>query len=128
MKKHYIKAMASLLTSGQSVDVVLAKLEALLKEKGHLSIHKDILEGLLVELSQETASSAAVVSIARESDAKKLENAIHHALLKLGDKNATMKLVVDETLIGGFKINHQGKAIDASYKNRLLELYRNIIK
>lgn len=38
------------------------------------------------------------------------------------------ELTIDETLIGGYRIETESKLIDASYKNALLKLYHSITK
>lgn len=128
MKHNYVIAVASLLTQGMSVDVVLANLEQTLRKKGHLAIHKDILRGLQVELSRKKQSDTPIVSVARVVDAETLKSTIGSALAVLGEKSVATTTVIDETLIGGFILNHKGKTIDASHKNKLLSLYRNITK
>ncbi|MFM2381348.1 MAG: synthase delta subunit [Candidatus Parcubacteria bacterium] len=126
MKNNYIKAVIAELEKGSSVDVVLANLKKVLTKKGHLSIHGDILRGLQAELSRTTAKSEAVVFVANEADTQKFGSAIKAALVTMGEAGVATQTVVDKTLIGGFKVNHNGKMFDASYKSKLTALYRNV--
>lgn len=128
MKKNYIKAVMTLLSTGKAVDVVLANLKEVLVRHGHVSIHADILKGLQVEMGRSTVESSAVLSIAKVGDAEQLAGAIKSALVSMKESGAEVRTIVDKTLIGGFKISHNGKTIDASYKTKLQELYRNITK
>ncbi len=128
MKKNYIKAIMELLAAGQAIDVVLAHLKEVLARRRHLSIHSDILKGLQAEMERSAKENAAVLFVAKVGDSAKLAAAVDAALSSMKESGAQVRTVVDETLIGGFKINHNGKTVDASYKTKLLTLYKNITK
>ncbi len=118
----------TLLSTGKAVDVVLANLKEVLVRHGHLSIHADILKGLQVEMGRSATESSAVLSIAKVGDAESLAEAVKSALVAMKESGAEVRTEIDQTLIGGFKISHNGKTIDASYKTKLQELYKSIIK
>lgn len=128
MKKHYIKAVVGLLREGVGIDVVLTNLASTLKRKGHEKLHVPILQGVSKEFARTELSNTPRVTVAKQSDVALLQQAIEQALQKLGAKSNDMQVAIDTTLIGGFTASHKGTVINASYKDKLVSLYRNITK
>ena len=108
------------------IDVVLKNLSEVLKAKGHQSIHVAIIEGVHKELVESVVTSTQV-TVQRESDAKSYENAIAK---DFGNLCTQQKPVVkeDDTIIGGYIVEHDHKRIDKSHKSQLVTLYRNITR
>jgi F0F1-type ATP synthase delta subunit len=127
MKKNYIKATTQLLRDGSEVESVLANLKSVLTQKGYEGMYTEVLHGVLTELAHATNTNTAKVYVANKADATKLQSAIEASLAKLGANIATAETIVDETLVGGYVAVHNGKSINASYKEQLVTLYRKII-
>jgi F0F1-type ATP synthase delta subunit len=127
MKKHYINAVTELLLQGKDVDVVLADLAKVLKAKGHMSIHGQILEGVRAELQRRKKSDAPTVTVASNKETALHKDAIEASLTELGGSLQEATFTTDETLIGGYVVTHKGKLINRSYKEKLISLYRSII-
>ena len=126
MKKNYIKAICDLIRNGSDIDVVLKKLSVLLKEKGHESIHVAILEGVYKELTAFTGTST-VLTLRTHFDATLYAEAIATDFANLGTtEKPTIK--EDDTIIGGYIVEHDHKRIDKSHKSQLVTLYRNITR
>lgn len=126
MKKSYIKAVTAMILEGQDINLVLKNLEAALVRKGHQGLRLDILQGVLKELEKVTVNDSATVVLAKESDEAKLKSAIEASLKKIGGELKSANIIVDPTLTGGYVATLKGKTIDASYKTKLLKLYRTI--
>ena len=127
MKKHYIKAVLSLLLQGRGIDVVLENLTKVLKRKGHTSIHVEVLRGVLITLSKIKQTNGSKVAVAKQSDLEKLEKEISQALKSIEGSLKDAQVDIDSTLIGGYVASHNGQRIDATHKTKLLKLYRSII-
>ena len=126
MKKNYIKAVCDLIRNGSDIDVVLKNLLTVLKEKGHQSIHVAILEGVYKELTAFTGTSTVLI-LRKSSDATSYAKAIADDFAHLGTtEKPTIK--EDDTLIGGYIVEHDHKRIDKSHKSQLVTLYRNITR
>jgi F0F1-type ATP synthase delta subunit len=128
MQKHYINAVVQLLLQGKDVSVVLTNLEKTLKAKGHTSIHLAILRAVIKQLERTSKTTTSTITVARHTDVAKLKEAIEASLLKIGGTTSNATIVEDATLIGGYVATHNSKSIDASYKNKLVTLYRSITK
>jgi F0F1-type ATP synthase delta subunit len=128
MKKHYIKAIVQLLLSGRDVDAVLLNLSRVLKEKGHESLHAQILQGVTSELAFKRKMTASAVVVASSKDAAIYKESIEAALAKLNGKLEEALFTTDETLIGGYVASHNGIQINNSHKEKLVTLYRSITK
>jgi F0F1-type ATP synthase delta subunit len=128
MKKHYIKAIVQLLLSGRDVDAVLLNLSRVLKEKGHESLHAQILQGVASELAFKRKMTASAVVVASSKDAAVYKESIEAALAKLNGKLEEALFTTDETLIGGYIASHNGLQINNSHKEKLVTLYRSITK
>lgn len=126
MDKHYIKAVVELILAGQDINQVLKNLDAVLVNKGHQSIRLKILEGVHRTLAQKQTALKTKVVVAKSVDEKKLQNEITTSLKAIGGELQSADIEVDESLAGGYVVTHQGHKIDASYKTKLLKLYRTI--
>ena len=126
MVKHYVNAVVALLHEGGELDAVLKNLTKLLAKKGHTRLHKAILEGVCERLEADEALAIPTIFVAKENDEKNLELQIKQALESLGYKGENRKVQLDPTLIGGFIATYKSRRINASYKEKLLSLYRNI--
>lgn len=128
MKKHYINAVTQLLLEGRDVAVVLKNLEKVLTLKGHNGIHTQILAGVVQKLEAHHSTEGSTVIVADKDDVAVLQSAIATSLAKLGATESVQNVVTDKTLIGGYIALHNGRAIDASYKQKLVTLYKAITK
>lgn len=126
MKKQYIKAVTQLLLQGKDINDVLTHLHEVLAKKGHLTIHLQILQGILLELGRVTQDTAPTVVVAKAADADALKKSIEKALETLGALPSEAVISTDTTLVGGFVASHNGQLIDKSYKQKLVTLYRSI--
>lgn len=126
MKKHYINAVVALLREGRDLDVVLQNLSSLLVQKGHTRLHKSVLEGVCARMLEDQELETPLVRLAKAQDEKDLEAQIKQALGSLGYTNKQVRTHIDPTIIGGFIATYRSKRINASYKEKLVSLYRNI--
>jgi len=125
MKKHYINAVLALLKEGSDLSVVLANLSTLLTRKGHTSLYVSILQGVTTELELQQKRTAPTVVVVKESDVVSHTDAITKALQSLGATDSP-NVHTDPTLVGGFIVSFNNKRINASYKEKLVALYRSI--
>lgn len=123
--RDYIEAINTLLMKGADIEALLEKLTAVLQKKGHSRMYLHILKGLLNKLEQHSAMARAQVVIGRLSDADTLSKTITASLETLGT-NGQPLIVVDETVIGGFKTTVGARTIDKTYKKQLLTVYRSL--
>jgi F0F1-type ATP synthase delta subunit len=121
----YIQATSSLLSDGKEFNDVIKRLKTVLDEKGHQKLFRSILLGLQRKTERTISDNVATVSVARKKDLKDLKDKINNSLSEIEAKD--FQASVDETIIGGFVVEHDNKIIDKSYKSRLVALYRSLI-
>ena len=115
----YAKAMMSLSKEGQDADSIVKGLVSSLKARGALALLPKILS-TYTNLVAQKGSEEPIVAVARSADAKE-------AIEQSGaPKDA--KVVVDERLIGGYRLEQGGKLMDNTFKAKLLQIYRNATK
>lgn len=68
------------------------------------------------------------LTLAREQDEKKAKHEVKEALSALGVDTHDLKTRVDDTLIGGWRLEGRETLIDASYKKQLLDMYGRIAR
>ena len=121
----YINATCSLLSDGKEFDGVINNLKEVLDAKGHQKLYRSILLGLQKKAERAANEHVATVTVAREKDLKDLKEKIEASIAEIDAEN--FQSSVDETLIGGYVVEHDNKVIDNSYKSRLVALYRSLI-
>ncbi len=123
MKNSYVEAFTKSILTGTDVSVALENLKALLKRKGHERLFSTILHASVRVLTAKLKSALPQVTVAAEGSVSK---EVLMAAIKSLDSTLDPRVVVDSTLIGGYTARVKGLFIDASYKHKLLQLYRSI--
>lgn len=122
----YINAVLSILSEGGEFDDVIKKLKQTLEVKGHQKLYRSILLGLLKKSERAVYANVATVTTAREKDIGSLKEQIEKSLKSLNTTEFESR--VDQSLVGGYVVEHDNKLIDNSYKSRLVALYRSLIR
>jgi F0F1-type ATP synthase delta subunit len=115
----YAKAMFDLAQSGKSADSVVSGVVKSLKARGAMALLPKILSAYTRAISK-ASTKGATLTVAREADSAEA--------LKLSGTSSDAKVVVDESLIGGYRLEEAGKLLDNSFKAKLLQAYRNATK
>ena len=126
MKDNYITAVLEALLAGKDPEVTLQGLKKVLQEKGHTQLYPSVLRGVARVLESRGTHDARVV-VTDAAAYEKQKAAIDAALRELGAHDKP-ELHLDETIIGGYIAEAQGRQLDKSYKTKLVSLYRNLTK
>ncbi|MEM9336260.1 MAG: F0F1 ATP synthase subunit delta [Patescibacteria group bacterium] len=123
MRDSYLQATLALIQEGYDPQKLIDGLKETLAARGHQALLPSILQAVLREL--EAGKTTTKVTVAKATDAEVLKAEITAALKNI---QATDEVVteVDETIVGGFVATGNGKTIDASYKHKLVHLYRSL--
>lgn len=124
MKEVYTAAVIKLIESGSDVETVLSNLTAVLTKRGHLSIHAAVVKNVLKQLSEGTDTDSATIITASAAGYEKHKAAIDAAVQTLGI--TATETVVNSNVIGGYIVKGNNKRVDASYKTKLIALYRKL--
>ncbi len=111
-------ALKNAISDGLNVDTAVKNFIAALKRRGMLNILPKVL--LQLQHIEDRASTCKPsLSVAKEADYKS-------ALKEFGANEADVTKNIDNTLIGGYKLEKDGKLTDTSYKRQLLDIFYKI--
>lgn len=123
METAYAQALWRLIQSGKKPKEAVHALHEMLVRLGRVSLLPKIGRVFLKLAQGDQARNGITLSIAREGD----ERAAHKAIKDiLGEMNVDGKEVatrIDETLIGGWRLEGKEMLVDASFKKQLLDMY-----
>lgn len=103
---------------GKTPEAAVARVREALKEKGRGALLPQIARAVKRLAEREIRKHRVVLAVARKHDE-------HAARKASGGKDA--ELAIDETLIGGWKLEGKGDLRDMSWKSYLLSMYHNAI-
>lgn len=124
MKQQYINALLQMLKEGKDPTEILNGFKITLKNRGHEALEASVLRGVLRVIEVKSIDGAVVTVTSIESYEKQAA-AIAAALTDL-KASSEPQVIVDETIIGGFIAEANNVRHDASYKSKLLNLYRSL--
>jgi F0F1-type ATP synthase delta subunit len=121
----YVTAVVESLKAGHKPSEVFLGLKSVLARRGHERLLPRIVRTLEREALRRTGAGTATLTVAKASDA---DSAVVQSLLKEMSVGETPMVVIDETIIGGWKLRSGDTEIDATYKTTLINLYHTITK
>jgi len=127
MKDQYTQAVLEVLHSGGEPKKVLQGLKETLAKRGHGKLEGAVLRSVYRKLQSQKSSKEAVVIVAKDEHLQKQKQAIQNALKSLSS-SADYDVDIDESIIGGVIVRTKNQIVDASYKTKLVNLYRSITK
>jgi len=96
-----------------------------LKKRGVLGLLPKILTILEHAINRDKSQKATLV-LARDSDKDKILEAVGDDFGKISTLKEDLNIKIDESIIGGYRLETSGDLIDESYKSRLLSIYRAV--
>ncbi len=117
--KVHAQAMFELISSGKTAEDVIKGTMKSLKKRGAIKILPKILKEYQI-LEKKEYMKKPTLTIARESDRA---NAI-----KDSDADKDINIVIDESIVGGYKLENNGVLTDNSFKSHLFNVYKNAVK
>ncbi len=123
MEHAYAQALLRMIESGTKPHEVVALMKKNLETRGRLALLPRIARTFARLAAREQAKSTMVLTVAhpkdRKSAIKEAETALTHAAI--GDTDLCER--VDDTLIGGWRLEGRGLLLDRSWKKSLLSMY-----
>jgi len=107
-------------------DTLVERLVAIVREHGHLRLLPAIVREYDTLVKMRSTSDEAHVRVARPQDRDGHAERIARDLATLDAAAHPVRVVVDETVIGGYAVEANGSRIDRTYKRALLELYSSL--
>lgn len=123
MEIAYAQALWNMVVGGMTPSKAVHALRETLKVHGREALLPRIASAFARIAEREAKRSDVVLTVAREKDERHAHGDIKELLVQLGVEARDLKTQVDDTLIGGWRLEGRELLVDASYKNQLLELF-----
>lgn len=118
----YAQALLNLVEKGVSPKDAVRAIRDRLSERGSVALLPRVGRALVRLAEARRARDGFTLSVAREEDAARAKKAAHELC------GGTMpNVLVDASLVGGWRLEGRGLLVDASYKKHLLEIYNRAV-
>ena len=126
METAYAQALWKMVEDGMTPAKAVRALHEVLKAHGREALLPRIASAFTRIAERETKRSDVILTVAREKDERRAHKEVKELLSAMGVGVEDLKTQVDDTLIGGWRLEGREQWVDASYKNQLLELYSRV--
>jgi F0F1-type ATP synthase delta subunit len=123
MEKTYAQVLWRLVESGMTPHEAVKKLRDMLMGLGRESLLPRIAREFSRLAEAGSKRSELVLTVAREKDARHAHTEALAVLKGMGVEATDLKTQVDDTIVGGWRLEGRERLVDASYKKQLLELF-----
>lgn len=120
MREAYALVLWKMLEGGMKPEAAVAHLRENLARHGRSGLLSTIGKAFERLASKKMATDEAQLFVAHEKDASR---AVKEAVSLLNLEDGDMRVCVDATLIGGWRLQEKNRLVDASFKNHLLSIY-----
>ena len=123
MESAYAQALWKMVESGMPPVKAVHALRDLLKACGREALLPRIGWSFARIAEREGKRTGVTLSVAREKDERAAKNAVKDIIAKLGIEPKEVNVHVDDSLIGGWRLEGRETLVDASHKSELQKLY-----
>jgi F0F1-type ATP synthase delta subunit len=127
MEEAYAQALWKMVKEGMAPSKAVHALSELLKSHGRLALMPRIGKAFARIAERQLQKETMTLTVAREKDERAAKAAAKEVLaeLKLEAKEVSVK--VDDSLIGGWRLEGKEVLVDRSYKTRLLGVFNKTV-
>ena len=123
MENAYAQGLFKMLQGGMKPEAAVARLREVLAQRGRETLLPKIGRAFQRLAQRKLATEEAQLFVADEKDAK---HAVQAAVSLLKLEDGDMRVCVDPSLIGGWRLEEKERVVDASFKNHLLSIYHRV--
>ena len=127
METAYAQALWNMVSAGTAPTKAVHSLTEILKTHGREALLPRIGRAFARIAERESKRTSITLTIAREKDERAAKHAVKDTLSQLAVDSKDVQIVVDESLIGGWRLEGKETLVDASYKRELLELFNRSV-
>lgn len=124
MEGVYARSLWKIIEGGTEPKAAVHALAATLKKHGRMALLPRIGRAFARIAERENRRHGVTLTVAREKDSHESQREAKAVLREMGKEVTHLKTQVDESLIGGWRLEGNEILVDASYKRRLLDLYK----
>jgi F0F1-type ATP synthase delta subunit len=129
METAYAQALFKMIDKGSDPKKAVVALHEMLVKRGRQVLLPRIAHAFSRIAMRERARSGMTLVVADAKDEKHAATEAKKVLTKMGvDHRGHIEIKVDESLVGGWVIEGDGRLIDASYKKQLMDIYNAATK
>ncbi|MBI5457187.1 F0F1 ATP synthase subunit delta [Candidatus Kaiserbacteria bacterium] len=126
MERSYAQALWKMVEGGVTPAKAVHALRDTLKAHGRDALLPRIASAFSRIAEREAKRTDVVLTVAREKDERHAHRDIRGLLREMGVEAKDLKTQVDDTLVGGWRLEGREHLVDASYKKQLLDLYTRV--
>ena len=123
MQEAYAHALWQMVESGTSPKEAVRKVHASLAARGREALLPRVASAFRRLAERERVRSGITLSVAREKDARAAMHEAKDLLASLSEEKVGAEVIVDGSLVGGWRLEGRETLVDASFKKQLLSLY-----
>lgn len=128
MEKTYAQVLWKLVAGGSTPHAAVQALKAKLQADGRTALLPRVARAFARLAEREAGRSTVVLTVAREKDERHAKSAAKEVLAALDVEKEGLKTQVDDSIIGGWRLEGRGMLVDNSYKSKLLSIYNQVTK
>lgn len=128
MEKTYAQVLWNLVSNGSTPHSAVGAIKAKLQADGRAALLPRVARAFARLAEREEGRSTIVLTVAREKDERHAKSAAKEVLAKLGAEADGLKTQVDDSIIGGWRLEGRGMLVDNSYKSTLLNIYNQVTR
>ena len=126
MEEAYAQALWKMVEEGMKPKEAVASIHASLVSRGREALLPRIAHAFARLAAKKRQATGVTLTVAREKDARKAEHAAQELLQELEIRTSDVTFAVDDSLIGGWRLEGKEMLVDASFKRDLLDMYKAI--
>ena len=126
MEKAYAQALWQLVSNGMEARAAVHAIHDRLKKEGRAILMPRVAHAFAQIAERESKKTDYTLTVAREKDLAHAKKEILTYTSEMGIEVADLKTQVDDSLIGGWRLEGNERLVDVSYKKRLLDLYNGV--
>lgn len=123
METVYAQALFQAVKNGTGAKEAVQNLRGTLEAQGRTLLMPRIAKAFMRLAEREIRRSAVSLQVAHAKDGKRAMKEIKAALSEMGVAAADVQVSVDESLVGGWRLEGRERLLDASFKKMLLDMY-----
>jgi len=123
MENHYAQALYAMLEKGMKPHEAVKKLREALQRAGRETLLPKIGRAFARIATREGKRSAVTLTVAHAKDERGALSAAKDFLKEIDVAAKDVEVIVDENLVGGWRLEGREHLVDASFKKHLLSIY-----
>lgn len=123
METAYAQALWDVITKGMTPKQAVDSLKESLGAHGRLALMPRIAKAFVRIAERDREKNGMTLYVASTADERDAKHAVKDVLQELGVAASDVAIAIDDSLIGGWRLEGRETLIDGSYKKYLLDMY-----